>query len=543
MGVILAIVFFICYVIYRGSKKIMPKPLKGVPVIPVSHTLLGHPEQMLHPLRHVFRLHCCDTANTSIYQLLLMKHVSVFVNDCKEAAKVIIGFKDKGPIYSSFRYDPNIPDLYASDNKNWSKRHELLSPAIQATSVKKDEINKSLLEFLNQSAESAKPVDILRLFTLFALDTICSMIFQYELGAVDGSEEGAKLYESLQSLLAGQASQGYYKTPGARSVPKEELVQASAVWRAFLDKLVAVQKSEAVQFRVKHGTLNPETIFGHALLVMQEQDQEFTDMHVKAEIHQVLRHGHECIAGQLVWLFVALHRNRKVRRQLEQELRTGFGEFGEAVIKECLRRYPVVGNMIVRTVSEPEARLGGIFEVPVGTPLHLHMWSLHNAADTWDKPQAFLPDRWLGAETETDTWRATGDSGETDDAEPVLEESRCPRCPFLATQQSHTQYDGVGHEPESLSYFPFSAGDRICPGRWASLDVMRGVVTDVCSRFRLDPETAYWEEDPGVSANSTVLPALAQSTAVVVRKVGIVDEAADKDKEEGWLDDDADDEK
>jgi hypothetical protein len=47
----------------------------------------------------------------SALKLVMMKHSSVFINDAKEAGRLIKDMPSKGPIYGAFRYDVNVPDL------------------------------------------------------------------------------------------------------------------------------------------------------------------------------------------------------------------------------------------------------------------------------------------------------------------------------------------------------------------------------------------------------------------------------------------------
>lgn len=56
--------------------------MPGIPIPPLTHPLLGHPDKMLHPLKHELRLEACEAASekTPLHQLVLMKHSSVFIN-------------------------------------------------------------------------------------------------------------------------------------------------------------------------------------------------------------------------------------------------------------------------------------------------------------------------------------------------------------------------------------------------------------------------------------------------------------------------------
>ena len=75
-----------------------------------------------------------------------------------------------------------------------------------------------------------------------------------------------------------------------------------------------------------------------------------------------------------------------------------------------------------------------------------------------------------------------------------------PRCPFLSQKGSKAEkiekfektkikdeaYSGLGHKDGSLSFFPFSAGERSCPARTLGLQVIRKVTEielDLCDFY------------------------------------------------------------
>jgi cytochrome P450 len=130
-------------------------------------------------------------------------------------------------------------------------------------------------------------------------------------------------------------------------------------------------------------------------------------------------------------------------------------------------RYPVAGNMTVRTPSEAGGTLAGGFEAPSGTPLHVPIFTLQNSTRDWFKPMEFLPKRWMDEEGEAPL-AVVDPSGRK-----VTTRLEQPKCPFLAklAGASAGAYDGLGFEEGSLSFFPFSAGERSCPGKHLALQV------------------------------------------------------------------------
>ncbi|KAI1334920.1 cytochrome protein [Xylariaceae sp. FL0016] len=66
----------------------------------------------------------------------------------------------------------------------------------------------------------------------------------------------------------------------------------------------------------------------------------------------------------------------------------------QAVIKEVLRLHPAVGVILPRVVPDTGANLGGYF-FPKGTVVGCSGWALHYNKDKVERPDEFLPERWL----------------------------------------------------------------------------------------------------------------------------------------------------
>lgn len=288
----------------------------GIPIPPLTHPLLGHPDKLVSPYKHELRLGVCEAARGPFHQLVMMKNASVFINDGQEAARLLDEMPSKGPIYAAFRLDPKIPDILASDADQYILRKDALGPALQKIELSKeamDVILKNLSAVLKTHSESGKPVDLDEVFGYLAFDCVCHSVFGYQLDALSGAEQGGKLYRALITLQEYMAGQGLYANPNARKIPAAELQQVQADWKDFLVKLVSVIRSDAETFKSQHGELLVASNVGHALVHLADTSEgAYGDNEMKADVHQLLRHGYECIAGQLGWLFFALHRHPKV---------------------------------------------------------------------------------------------------------------------------------------------------------------------------------------------------------------------------------------
>jgi len=210
------------------------------------------------------------------------------------------------------------------------------------------------------------------------------------------------------------------------------------------------------------------------------------------------------------------------------------------------------GNMTVRSVAEADGSPkpdGGIiaqkYKVPSNAPLHVHIFSLHNTAREWTDPKVFDPTRW---QKELDA-----ELGDTEAEADDRGKRKQPMCPYMQRIKSSleerknngtedlTQYCGDGHSEDSLSFLPFSAGERQCPGKLLALQTLREVMYQVCSNFRLDPVDPL-PQDIGSSMNAVIVPDEI-SVSVSVSRDGLCEMPVKKKKDpnEGWADEDDDD--
>jgi cytochrome P450 len=547
--VVLAVVVAVAFVFYRGYNRVKPKPLEGFPAPPMNHPF-GHIDKMLSPIKHINRKDVCEAARCQYHQLVMMKQASVFANDPAEIGRLLGELRTKGPIYAAFRFDPKVPDLFASDGDDYALRSKALRSSLlnlKMSAADVTAINNSLEAAIKAKAESAEPLDCDALFSLAAMDFVCKALFRYDLNAVGGSEEGTKLYRYLKDLAKDIASKSVYKHADNKPVGADILKTGNDHWKTFLRKMLALIQSSATEYRSKHGSLKPDEDFGHALVTLAEANESFGELQLIAEIHQAFRHSHETIAGTLMWVFYALAFNPKVRCALEVSLSeaqpTESSEYLECVIKETFRKYPVQGNMTVRTIDKEDYKIQNVL-VPKDTPIHLHMWSQHNVQRSFKDANVFQPDRWKADQPDTQfpngatlasypkcpymtSMHASAFGGSAAEASPV--------CPSLGRE---SVYEGAGHADGSLCYYPFSAGDRSCPAKGLVLQVIRSAVAHIAMRYRLMFVESSAEEDPGESRMFTIVPITSKSTLFKAERLTPAD--IGKLPDEGWADEDDD---
>ena len=204
----------------------------------------------------------------------------------------------------------------------------------------------------------------------------------------------------------------------------------------------------------------PEPDLIDHLLALHAEDgtRALTDAEIRDEAVTLLLAGHETTAQALTWTWHLLARTPAASARLAHELASVLGDrppevadvpnlpYTTAVFRESLRVYPPVWAL-ARIATRP-VELAGL-TVPEGRTVVMSQWVVHRDPASFDRPQAFRPERWLD-----------------------------------------------GFQPAPGTYFPFGAGSRICIGeRFAMLEGTL-VLAALARRWRLVPHDPAPRIDP-----------------------------------------------
>lgn len=187
--------------------------------------------------------------------------------------------------------------------------------------------------------------------------------------------------------------------------------------------------------------------------------------------------------------------------------------------------------MTVRTAHDTGHDVTGV-AIPVGIPVHVHMFSLHNSTHTWHRPKDFLPERWLHHPSEDDIVQDTKTNPHNIRIVQEQQKASRPMCPFATSASTSTlppnhadnyqDYQGTGFAPESISFFPFSVGKRACPSSVFAVQLLRQTLQRVVTQYQLNvsDEKVMMEEDIGGSWSATIWPWSHVSMLVNVKNIG-----------------------
>lgn len=192
------------------------------------------------------------------------------------------------------------------------------------------------------------------------------------------------------------------------------------------------------------------------LLIRRNQRSSGTELDVTAlrnEAATIFMAGHETTATTLTWAWYLLANAPWVTRRLLDEIELACGSrpptladlprlpLSRAVIQETLRLYPPV-PLLPRQAREAD-RIGHI-NVEKSALVMIAPWLLHRSADLWDKPNHFLPERFLD-----------------------------------------------GRKINPFAYIPFAVGPRICPGLNFGQDEAALCLAILAQQFDVVPRSGY----------------------------------------------------
>ena len=140
-----------------------------------------------------------------------------------------------------------------------------------------------------------------------------------------------------------------------------------------------------------------------SLLVRATYDdgEPLDDRVIRDELLTLLMAGYETTTAGLTWAFERLLRAPDKLERLTTELQDGDETYLMAVVKETLRRRPVI-PIAARKALAPIDLLG--HQIPSGSVLMVGIYLIHGDAEIYPEPLEFRPERFLGRDPEGGEW-------------------------------------------------------------------------------------------------------------------------------------------
>ena len=148
--------------------------------------------------------------------------------------------------------------------------------------------------------------------------------------------------------------------------------------------------------------LDPAGVDDLLAVLMEYYDPDESFVEIRNQLLTFLVAGHETSAIAMTWTLHLLAHYPEIQDRLYQEIAAvkklddidfmNFSglEYTRQVIKESLRIYPPIWNVVRRAVKDHE--VGG-YAIPKGKQLMLNIYLMHHNANFWKDPEHFDPER------------------------------------------------------------------------------------------------------------------------------------------------------
>jgi cytochrome P450 family 135 len=126
-----------------------------------------------------------------------------------------------------------------------------------------------------------------------------------------------------------------------------------------------------------------------------EDGSPLEDEVIRDELLTMLMAGYETTTAGLTWAFERLLRAPEKLSRLVSELEAGDEQYLMAVVKETLRRRPVI-PIAARKALAPIDLMG--YSLPIGSVLMVAIYLIHGDPEIYPEPKEFKPERFLDAD-------------------------------------------------------------------------------------------------------------------------------------------------
>jgi cytochrome P450 len=277
------------------------------------------------------------------------------------------------------------------DMSSWRKQHRLIRPIMNLKSIYElaPKIFETTLEFMPELIRSER-VNSFHEMNRLTWRIILKTLFSQEV-TPEMDEWLTDILELMEIIT--------HKTRSALPIPFWVPTKRHKRMRSI------IQKFDDYVFKLINQRRSGEKKHDLIQLLIDTQEEgesRMNDREIRDEVMTFLMAGHETITNSLTWLLIEIAKNKSCRVSLESEADDFFvtkdfeslnnAPWMGAVINESMRMWPPV--WVFMRQAEKEDQIGDV-SIPVGANVVLGTYLTHRAPDLWERPDEFLPERFL----------------------------------------------------------------------------------------------------------------------------------------------------
>ncbi|HEX2078822.1 MAG TPA: cytochrome P450 [Longimicrobium sp.] len=291
--------------------------------------------------------------------------------------------------------------ILVSEGDSWLQNRRLMQPGFHRRRLaglvgQMAEAADAAAERWDRLAADGSEVDVAEEMLRLTLRIVGTSLFSHDL-----SGETSALGTAVRTAFVHVSRRMTLPVMPPPWVPTRENRRFAAARR-----VVHATVDEMVRERRRSGTERPDLL----QMLLDAQDAEsgarMDDRQVRDEAVTLMIAGHETAAASLSWAWYLLARHPRAAARMREELDAVLGgrtpgvedlprlPYTRAVFDETLRLYPPAWGQPRESVQEDE--IGG-FRIPARHIVMVCQWVTHRRPDLWERPDEFVPERFVDA--------------------------------------------------------------------------------------------------------------------------------------------------
>ncbi len=289
--------------------------------------------------------------------------------------------------------------LLTSEGNLWQKQRKFFQPIFQRNKMEGffDTITDSI-NLMLEKWESLAPEDSLIDISAEMMNVTLGVTTQ-ALFSKDISNEAVELRQAFTIALEYANHRMTSLVSFSEYLPtsfNRRYKKAYEILERFVYDLISERKGKESQYHDLLSTM----LFGE----VSAKDEKMSDKQIRDEIMTFILAGHETTANTLSWAWYLLAVNPEVKKKLDNELKIVLNgkkptyqdlkelKYTAMIIQEVMRLYPPI--WIIERDALQDDEIGGYF-IPAGAMMMLSPYVTHHSPLLWEKPEEFIPERFL----------------------------------------------------------------------------------------------------------------------------------------------------
>lgn len=303
---------------------------------------------------------------------------------------VLLGGEGVGPaaaIYGS-------GSMFVQEEPEHLRRRKLLTPPLHGAAL------SSYVPIIENAARAAmrdwprdRPFEMLAAARALMLDVIVKVIF-----GVEDPDEVQRLGRPFERLLNLGVSEQLTVRYALRGLGTLRVWPGRARANREIDEVVMPLIAGR---RADPDLASERDILALLMCACGEDGEGLSDSEIRDDLITLMLAGHETTATTLAWVLDLLLHHPDALGRVREEALSGEEAYTTAVIDETLRVRPPA-PFTARVAAKPFP-VGG-YLVAAGTRIVVHIIAINRNPATYDSPNEFRPERFLGTRPQTYAW-------------------------------------------------------------------------------------------------------------------------------------------